>query len=66
MAGEKSFETAMDLSNLSQMAKSQSMYQSFAIIRALVVLCNKCIVEFEKNLLLSLISSQIWVVAMFS
>jgi hypothetical protein len=37
-----------------------------AIIRALVLLCHKCIVEFEKNLLLSMISSQIWVVAMFS
>jgi hypothetical protein len=36
-----------------------------AIIRALVPLCHKCIVEFEKNLLLSLISSRIWVVAMF-
>jgi len=37
-----------------------------AIIRALVRLCHKCIVEFEKNLLLSLISSQILVVTMFS
>jgi hypothetical protein len=35
------------------------------IIRALVLLCHKCILEFEKSLLLSLISSQIWVVAMF-
>jgi hypothetical protein len=37
-----------------------------AIIRALVLLCHKCMVEFEKNLLLSLITSQIWVVAMFT
>jgi len=37
-----------------------------AITRALVLLCHKCIVEFEKTLLLSRISSRIWVVAMFS
>jgi len=37
-----------------------------AITRALVLLCHKCIVEFEKTLLLSGISSRIWVVAMFS
>jgi hypothetical protein len=35
-----------------------------AITRALVLLCHKCIVEFEKTLLLSRISSRIWVVAM--
>jgi hypothetical protein len=37
-----------------------------AITRAFVLLCHKSIVEFEKNLLLSLISSRIWVVGMFS